>query len=521
MKPIETGPFLGINNRRQPSDLHVDKVGDFLSDAVNVDIDASSRLRRRAAAEFVQSMTGAHSLHNGYLVRGAALYAVTLPTYSETLLKVLSSDAPMSYVDFAGSTYYSNGVDSGRIAGTTVYPIALPAPGDPVVSAIAGSLHAGSYQVALSYANSVTGEEGAVSAFKAHALTAEGGLRIMLPGEMAGATHINVYVSTLNGAIPFLQASVLADTISIDVSSLVTGGREASLATLAPLPPGRLFMHNGALCSHAGGDLYRGVPYRAGYHLPAESRIPFPATISNAVSAQNGVYVVADKTYWLAGTDLADVQTLQDVLPYGGVPGTTFETDDKALVGWFGAQGIVLATPAGEVEAIMADNIDLTAPLSGLSFVRSTRGYRRVVSCGWCLNLDKKAATRYQDYEFTSVSGEYGTMPDGIYRLEGAGPVDASAAFGDLDFSTSAEKRLLAAYLGAASERPLSLVVGVAGESYAYDARSCSDGLDIHRVDPGKGLKANWFVLSIANIEGADFTLASVSFVPAATNRRI
>lgn len=519
MKPINKGPFLGINNRKPSNALHVDKVGDFLADAVNVDINGAGEIVRRQCATLYQAMTDPHSLHGDLLVRGSVLYGITLPTYSETLLKVLASDNRMSYVDYAGSTYYSNGVDSGRVENGAVYPMALPAPDAPSLSAVAGTLHSGRYRVALSYANAATGEEGALSDLTG--IDTSTGIRVALPGAVTGATHVNVYATTVNGSVLFLQASVAFGPSSADIVSIATG-RDAVQRDEEPLPPGQLMLHNGALCSFSGPNLYRGIPYRPGYCLSAKSRVTFPADISNVVSAQNGVFVVADKTYWLAGTDISDVQMIQDVLPYGGVAGTAFESPDKSLVGWFGKNGIVLGTPAGEVEAVMSDNIDLTAPDSGVSMVFETRGYRRVVSCGWCLNLESKAATRYEGWDFTSSSGEYATASDGIYLLHGTGKVDASASFGKNDFGTEAEKGLPAAYVGASSEYPLVLTVGTpSGESYDYEARSYSDSLDIHRFDPGRGLKANWFDLSISNVDGSDFTIASVSFALTASQRRI
>lgn len=125
--------FLGINNRLPDSALHIRTrqiQGDYLKDAVNVDIDNAGRLLRRRTLSLVQAMAGAHSLHMtsdtaGVLVRDSVLYAITLPTYTETLLKILASNAAMSYVEYNGDLYYSNGTDSGRIT-TGVAPSARP-----------------------------------------------------------------------------------------------------------------------------------------------------------------------------------------------------------------------------------------------------------------------------------------------------------------------------------------------------------------------------------------------------------
>lgn len=523
MKTLPKGPFLGINNRLPDFDLHVggQKPGDFLSAADNVDIDNGGNILRRKAAELIQPMTGAHSLFNGLMVRASVLYGVTLPTYSEALLKMLGSDAAMSYVAFNGDTYFSNGLDSGRVRAGAVYPIGLPLPSEPVVTTIAGDLFAGFYQVAVSYFNDVTGEEGGVGPSENYELGAVGGLRINLPAATPGATHVNVYVSTVNGGIPFLQTSVVAGTASVDITTLVIG-REAVQRYEAPLPAGTLFMHNGALCSFDGSNIYRGTPYRPGYHIPSESRIPFTDEVTNAVSAQNGLYVTTTKmTYWLLGEDLADAQKVVDVLPYGGVKGTAFTSPDKTIYGWFGAKGVVIATPAGEVEAVMADNIDLTPPASGVSAIFETRGYRRVVSCGWCLNLANGAATQYLDYDFTSIDGEFGTKPDGIYALDSEGLLRYRVGFGSEDFGSENMKHVPAIYLGIDSSEKAQVRIVGGKHDFTYTARSSDTDMKIQRVDPGKGLRANWFDLSLVSEAGSDFTLASISFAPLTSNRKI
>lgn len=527
MKTIPMGPWLGINNRLPDFALHVAKTGDFLRSADNVDIDNAGKIRRRSGTALHQAMTNAHSLHltsatTGFLVRASTLYAITLPGYSETLLKVLTSDTRMSYARLGDSWYFSNGTDSGRITAAVAYPMGLPTPAAPAVAGIGGALGKGRYQVGVSYSNSATGEEGGISAASSHELSSAGGIRVTLPAATTGATHLNLYLSAANGGVATLAATVASGTATHDLTALATG-REASGRYEAPLPAGTLFVHNGRLCSFAGSTVSVGLPFRPGYYLPAEGYIPFPATVSLAAPNQGGVYIAADKTYWIPG-DLGNVEgALVDVLPYGAVPGTVFSTpDDKNLVGWFGAKGFVLADTQGGVKAEMSDNVDLTAPASGTAQVFECDGYNRVVSCGWCMNLETKAATTYSSWDFTSLSGCYGTKADGIYLTDTTGSVDAVVGLGKQDFGAEEQKRLPAVYLGASSTTAMRLRVQAPGAvDYTYSARGASADMQMQRIDPGKGLHANWFELSLLNTSGADFTLASISFAPSTTTRRI
>lgn len=510
--------FLGINNRLPDSALHIrtQRVqGDYLKDAVNVDIDNAGRLLHRKVPQLMQAMSGAHSLHltsdtAGYLVRDSVLYAVTLPTYSETLLKVLASNAAMSYVEFNGDLYYSNGTDSGRITAGVVYPLGMVTPDAPAISAIGGSLPPGAYQVAISYVNATTGEEAGISGKSHLELTSQGGVRVTLPAATAGATHLNVYLSQTNGAVAYRAATVAVGTSLVDLISLPSG-RQSAERREEPLPAGHLLLSSGRLCSFVGSTLHVGIPYRPGYFDPINYGVPFPAPISIAVDAQAGIYVAADKTYWLPHDGV-----IADVLPYGAVAGTEFSHPDKTIVGWFGEKGIVLATPSGEVQAVMSDNIALTPPASGMSMLIDDE-FDRVVSCGWCLNLENRAATTYTGWPFSSFSRGYGTTPTGICTLT-SGNADWSVDFGKVDLGNAQLKHLPNAYLGVESGDVLQLIVN---DDYTYPARSFNEALKTQRIDVGKGLRGTWFKLKLTGTDGSDFRLESIDFIPATTKRRI
>lgn len=525
MKTTPITKFLGINNRLQDFELATE-AGHYLAGADNVDIDDSGRIRRRSGTLRHQAMTDAHSLYmtsetTGFLVRASVLYAITLPSYTETLVKLLASNATMTYAILGDSVYWSNGTDIGRVTVGTAYPIGLPTPDAPALAAIGGSLLQGWFQVGISYSNATTGEEGGISPLASYQLTGTGGLRVTLPGATTGATHVNVYLSGSNGSVPQLAATLAASTATHDLIALATG-RERSVRDEAPLPAGSVFVHNGCVCSFADSTLYVGLPFRPGYYLPAEGYVPFPATISVAVPNQGGVYVAADKTYFIPG-DLGNVQeTIRDVLPYGAVPGTAFATPDKTLVGWFGALGFVLADTSGAVTTPMSDTIKLTPPASGCATVLQCSGYRVVVACGWAMNLSSKAATTYSGWDFTSMSEHYGTKDDGIYLIQNIGTATATVNLGKLNFGSESMKFMPYVYLGVDSTGFMNLRVQAPGSvDYTYTSTRSGTDMRVHRIKAGKGLRANWFGLTITNTAGADFTLASVSFTPADTSRRI
>jgi len=535
MKTTPIGPFLGINHYLPDFSLSTEN-GDWLRDAENVDLDNSGWVSRRADPLQVQAMTDAHSLYmltatEGYLVRGTAMYSVTLaPSYSEALFRVLASGAAVSWQEYGGKLYYTSATDYGKIVGGTWYPMGMPTPAAPSCSAIAGALFAGDYQVSVSYTNATTEEEGGLSASSKVTLAAAGGLRITLPSSVPGASHANVYVSTVNGSIPMFVGSYVLGTASVDVAAEPTRLREGIFKDEEPLPNGtRLFLFNGQLCSISGKYLYYGIPYKPGYCLKTNKRVTFESDIGIAIGNQNGVYVSAGETYFMSGRQIGADMDVRIVLHYGGVPGTEFVIEnvvpDALIVGWFGSLGVIFADINGVVTEVMAATVKQAAPASGISVVveEENEDYRKVVSCGWCVNVKTKAVSRYSGWPVTSASRGYVTVPTGVCTLSGgSAKIEGNISLGKKNFGSENKKALPACYVGAASATPMELrVTTPEHEDYRYEARSCSDDMQIHRIDPGKGLRANWYDLALYNTEGSDFILASASFAPVASGRRI
>jgi hypothetical protein len=353
---------------------------------------------------------------------------------------------------------------------------------------------------------------------------------VTLPGSVTGATHINVYLSTVNGSIPMLVASYTTGTATATISATPATLREASQRFEAPLPAGRLFFSNGRLCSFSGNRVYVGLPYRYGYYDIAGGWIDFKDPVTVGAANQLGTYVATEaNTYWFPG-DLGDVKdTLTEPFPFGSVLGTEWRHPATTDIGWFSENGFIVANTQGQAVPVTFDVLDITnIPDEGVSNVRWSNGYVRVYSCGYCLNLENNHPTQYVGYDFTSFSGDYGTKVDGVYALtDSVAKVSAKVGFGKQDFGTEELKHLPNAYLGCASDEPLEMRVQWpdprTGEihDYTYQARNADISVRMQRVDVGKGARSSWFDLTVYNQSGSDFTLAFVSFTPLASGRRI
>jgi len=147
-----------------------------------------------------------------------------------------------------------------------------------------------------------------------------------------------------------------------------------------------------------------------------------------------------------------------------------------------------------------------------------------------CTNIKTGAATEYTNYGFDSFcSGHdgryYGIKNGGLYLLDGdtddGAKVDSVIDYGDLDFGASELKQITAAYAQVASGDLMELRLTQEGVEYEYTARSYSEEIQAQRFDTGRGLRANFFGVKVANTEGCDFTLDSVELAAVATSRRI
>lgn len=531
MKTINLHPFLGINNRLPAASLKAES-GRWLKNAENVDIRNDGSIVRRRGVQLVQAMSGAHSLFENLLVRGSALYtfAITSGAYSETLVSVLSNDSPMSYWRIGSMVFMSNGTDAFKWNGTTLLPWAMPAPVFGSVETLAGgTLLPGKYLLALAYSSAGGANnaiEGVLSTPIQITVTSDGGFKIPKPTNIPPeADNIRVYLSGLEGGAMYRATSMWSGSSATHIN--VTGSfgmRDAHWRHESALPAGtQVVEHNGRLCSVVGDTLYVGLPYRHGYYEPASGFVRFHAAIKLVAPVQGGLYVVADKTYFLSGADIQQAEAMREVYPYSGVAGTVFKHPTKTAVGWMGNRGIVLGDPMGQVAELSAEAVyHASVPTSGASRVVSDAERDAVVCAGHCTNLANGSVTKYTGYDFNSYAGSYALKSDGLWQLDADKPVAATVDFGSEDFGSDYEKAMPSCYVGMAGDAPLMLTVSQPdGSEYDYEARSYSETLDIHRIDTGRGLRSSWFGLKLSNIDGADFELQSVAFTPAQQTRRI
>lgn len=138
--------------------------------------------------------------------------------------------------------------------------------------------------------------------------------------------------------------------------------------------------------------------------------MPFPAAITAVFSTGSGIYVSADKTYFLSG----DVQgaALNPVHPSTILKGSVSESPANNSFVWLSTRGVMTGSQNGEVGFLSNKHVDtgfLNPAQTGATLFRTTNGVRQVVAI---LHGDKLAAgiqsTDYMNMEVIKKGVNYG-----------------------------------------------------------------------------------------------------------------
>jgi hypothetical protein len=167
---------------------------------------------------------------------------------------------------------------------------------------------------------------------------------------------------------------------------------------LRPMPAGDVVRWlNGRLYVAAGDTVYYSEPYAPTLFNPARNYILFPSTISMLETCQNGLYVAADQTYWLGGDPSG--ASLDPVLPYGAVPGSSVQSPVKNECFWMSVRGLVRGDQNGVATNLQEAFVAVEPAQAGSTLFREQDGVRQVLSSLFGGEQTVTAARSYMDAE--------------------------------------------------------------------------------------------------------------------------
>jgi hypothetical protein len=402
--PALRGWPAGIDNLNEEQDLARDENGTpaALRDAENVDLDRHGKAKRREGYSRVVTASSAHSLWGdadfpfGLYVDNGTLRSLREDGSAFDLLAGVGN-APLSYALAAGQVYWTSEQASGRVtaAGDT-FPWGIPMPGGaPALSAAAsGALHAGRYQVTVTFL-SAAGEESGAPEAAAVDVAEGGGIQLdAIPQPPDISMRVRVYATPANGDVFYFARDLAAGMTSVVIGQH-QAGRPLETQFMDAMPRGHivrrlnahLYVAVGASLVHSPAMRY-GLCDVAGTHLGFPQRLAMIEPVDSGGDAP-GLFVASGaRTYWLGGADPANF-TRKIAHPHGVVPGTSLQVPAKVfglegdgnVAYWLADNGVgCLGRPGGGVVPLRENQAVGPAATAGASMYRDVNGLKQVVT---------------------------------------------------------------------------------------------------------------------------------------------
>lgn len=377
-----SGWTAGMDNIHQPHEIPAGA----LRRAVNVDVLDSGKLRRRRGFTPYLAAAGAHSLWgdragNGYFVAADVLKRLNLDGTATTLGTVATGANPLAFEEAGIGAYFVSRTARGRIINGVLGTWGVDVPtSPPSMMPGAGVLDPGKYMAAITYLLD-DGRESGASALSAITLSATGGITfygLPVPSQ-AGVTRKRIYLTTANGEVLYRVAEcAAADT----VATFESYGAELRTAYLTPPPFGTALAYAlGRMFIADGPTVWFTEALDFDHCDPRRNFYRFPADVTLLAGAKDGLYVCADRTYFVAAAGTAEASP-RAVLGFGAVAGTRAQIPRSEDWMWFTERGPVLAKDGGAVEVLAEKNVAPGRMTSAAGLVREQDGIRQFVVVG-------------------------------------------------------------------------------------------------------------------------------------------
>ena len=147
---------------------------------------------------------------------------------------------------------------------------------------------------------------------------------------------------------------------------------------LVPMPAGQHIAHHaGRLLVAVGSVVIYSEPFTPHLRDEAKGFELFPAPITCLAAVEGGVFVVADKTYFIAGGFPA--QAVRAVLDYGA-PDQQPSYREEGGAHWMSSKGVVSVTSSGEISNLQESRVALSADGAAATLYREADGMETIVA---------------------------------------------------------------------------------------------------------------------------------------------
>lgn len=367
VKMLKLLPFLGIDRLTNDDNL-ASQTGNYLRDAINVDIDEAGKIALRSSGEQVTN--------NKFTdLWQSPLHKDLFGRLSDTWVKI-NSDWSCEKLAVIGEgncyhTLLNNRVIVAGKLGIFIYdgikakPLTIPTPPTPLGVPHEGGLNKGSYLIAIAW---LSGEvQSAVSVISTVEVQHNGGVTIMLPMCLdENVTGVRVFASHPNGAMLYRLGDYPITTLQVTLTNDLLG--RAEFESMSPMPTGKyLCVWRGRLITVSANRLMFSQPLA--YHIHDE-RFDFfmlPQKITFVIPVNAGLWVgLTDSVVFLAGTSPQELSLVKkgSGSPLSGsaisIPpealGEMAQGNDCAL--WLANNGFCVGLSSGEIVELHANKIN-------------------------------------------------------------------------------------------------------------------------------------------------------------------
>lgn len=373
----------GIDNRS-----HRGRVAEgCVADAVNVmpTTDGSLTLRPRARQAYAGvAVRGALAVgHMILLADGDKLVEYNSRTGGHRQLRTIDLVGQFAGAVLNEELFFCTATEVLRYKAGVVRRWGVPTAEEATVGTVSGAAPSqpGRYRVATTLVNEF-GEEGGV--YAAQVIDVAEGLTLVVTPPTPVPGHVTrVYVSSPNGETMYLQAEdattpLMLSRVRDDTLRMVTEGE-------TPPEPGQWVAATmGTLAVATGSAVWLTNPLRPHSRRYAERFFQYSASVGMLEACAGGLFVSADKTYFLSEVDGECSQ--RAVLDYPAIAGTGVQlggrsdTASSHRVGWMTPYGLAVGSPGGAVELPSEDRFAPRVGDAGGSGVVESDGMKAVVT---------------------------------------------------------------------------------------------------------------------------------------------
>ncbi|MCD5994151.1 hypothetical protein KDX38_11020 [Pseudomonas sp. CDFA 602] len=374
--PVLRGPWpLGINNKS--NEKAVPKGA--LRDSVNYDPAADGVLRMRTGyskALAGSAIRGCLSVGAHILVAdGTQLIDFNTETNTSTVLKQIAGSGRFAGAVLNDELFFCTENECLRYRAGTLRTWGVPTvTNQPVPSVGQGALLAGTYQCAATFVDAA-GDEGGTT--EALTITVSESSALIFQGLIPPAGgRVRVYVSAVNGSTLYLQYDGSGQYVCSSVND--AAARLETQFLRSPAQGQLIAAHNGVLLTADGSMLHMTLPLRPHLCSAIKGWFQFPAPVDMVVSGDGGLFVSADKTYFLTEIE-SQTPGSRKVFDFGAVRGS----DTKGLrndVMWMTRYGIAKSDGTGNAALISEANFVPELAGSAASSLIESNGTQMVVT---------------------------------------------------------------------------------------------------------------------------------------------